>query len=297
MRKKIFLFVFSLIISFPLFPENGIQFLLEPYVSYFYADLGEHLYDYDTKREVSYLDWEANRIISLGICGLLNLNNFSLLNSICFGLPFECGQQTNEDFSSNTGISYNFTEEELTLQRFINTDIILNWKKNVYKNLNFLFSLSFDYNQTKLKGDIGEGIHSGRPVKVYPANYERNTFYSFVGLGIGYDFCKMSMSIFGYISPYTYICSYDTHTGSKRDTIYRDRLETYWKRYKFVMDISYSLSDKLSVVTKCNIIYGGAYGKGDLYTTKYSDTLEKDLKGTNQDMLIINTSLGLRYNF
>ncbi len=288
--KKIKILFFTLLFFFcPIFFVNALPVIFTQ--TYFtkiqYGKLGEYVYDQKDSSspyvKLSYLDWPKKFIFNTGTKFQADCKNFILDASFSFAIPGSSGILQDYDYLNFDDTLICYSKSQNTLEQNINSEITFYYKFGIDR---FLIEplICFCFNDVYFSARNGYGWYGNNssPYVSYDdssaayyselcgISYQRQTFYTWLGLKTLCNAGKFKFALAYSISPFTYIYSIDKHftdLSSNNFRLYNDRMTGIFSWHKLALDAEYELK------TDCFIKFALAsvFGKSSLGETYFGN--------------------------
>ena len=324
--KLKFAFIFSvfLLLSSPLFSFSKSDFSLSiaPYFSVSKGQLDEYIYSSaDEKIVKSLLEWELNPLYEFGAEIKAGFKNFYLKTEEKIALPLACGTLCDSDWNSNgtTKIIYSELDEKNSLSFSLSAETGYDFsfeksfgEREMPVKFSFTPAASFDYSYFKIKSGNGHGYFGGEDYstngeevpwnseyatchKTYGINLTREYFNFFTGLRFGIQLAeKFDFSFGAFISPFTYVATYDRHLRKKGSYHLNGYQNGYFEYLKFDFELGYKCTSRLQFILGSTILKGNVI-KGDFYHNYYSSKPALSSQKSGSGTLVFNAKLGFNF--
>ncbi|MCQ2591079.1 MAG: omptin family outer membrane protease [Treponema sp.] len=326
--KKIFLLSFLLFLfSLPLssLSINDFNFYLEPQLGTTFGKIGEYLHTgmSDTSRVISYLEWEEKPLVVLKLKGGTEFNNIDLSGFVSYALPFQCGQMTDSDwYVADTKNNYGIFDNKLSTN--IDLGIEASYKFNLPLGFTIKTIASFEYKYISFNGINGQGWYgSSRYSKNHEnvswdsedatfhhlsgIDYYQHSFMTYLGLGAGYNWNKLTIKLNILISPYAYFFYVDYHndykdngddysTISMEHGLFKLFLIDFTTEYKLFPKLFLTISISEKVMPEITGQTGNCNGNF-ITQKKYDRRAVKSPQTTGTSVSEINSSIGFKILF
>ncbi len=240
---------------------NQIDFSFEIKNGFTHEKFGEYLFSSaDSNQKVSYLEWEADALYSLGIEGNLCWKNFELNGGFEALFPSFGAYMTDSDWAGDLQTNYAEFANWANKNYFWNVGLsyLIDLQKGVYFAPLVFFEHRFDsFLGTNGYGYYGNSSYSkngenvawnseyARAAKCSDISYERQGDYIFAGFSLGAKFKKFDIESSFFVSPFSCVKTRDYHSdlsGNGQD----------YTMYALFTDFFSVLGAKAKFEWKCN---------------------------------------------
>lgn len=332
---KKFLLIPVLFFSSLLAFARDFNFNLEPTVGLRFGHIGEYVICIDSpydKDILSYLEWDIQSDILLGLKADLTWKYFSIETSIKSSLPKTSGQMQDSDWMNITIPNLpdkflyktHYTSHNNEIDNHFNANAALNFKVPVPDPFGFSFFGKIEYDSIKMSGYKGSGWHGSTKIYkegfiIYPyyldgtpeswnssypvISYTLESIFTWLGTTISYNFTPaMKLNLSGAVSIYTYATGLDNHFSSEATSVdYLDLMNGFFSsfygnlNFKYVLPSAGTISISSSAFYQ-SLITGPDYQKNSSQKYYYeSDKSENYMGGS--DSFIFELSVGYCFSF
>lgn len=292
MSKK-FLLIFFIFPQF-VFARPGLS--LEPYISISSGTLGEYLYSTnDDYQLVSYLDWQQEPLYNIGMKFNSVFGNFGISANADFGFPLRCGTMYDYDYFYNSiypeGEACNRSLSEVTARLNFNSEVAFYFSFSVFDRISINPSVQIQYKYSSFEAKNGRGRYGRAPyskshvdvpwysedakeVKLYGAQYDRHSFFTWMGLNLGFKLTEYLYFGAGIsICPFAYTSAIDHHLAKPTSDFYVQAVHTdSLERIKYDFSVFVKLNQKCTLTTKLEFLKSLSKTKGN---TMYGNYIEQ----------------------
>ncbi len=321
--KSALIFSVFFLLSFPIFSFSKSDFSLSiaPYFSVSKGQLDEYIYSSaDEKILKSLLEWELYPLYEFGAETKAEFKNFYLKTDGKIALSIACGTLCDSDWNSTgtTKIIYSELDEKnsLSFRLSAETGYGFSFEKDFGERktpVKFFFTpaASFDYSHFNIKSGNGHGYFGGEDYstngeevpwnseyatyhKTYGINLTREYFNFFTGLRFGVQLAeKFDFSFGTFISPFSYVATYDRHLRKKGSYHLNGYQKGYFEYLKFDFEFGYKCTSRLQLVLGSSILKGNVI-KGDFYHNYYSSKPALSNQKSGSGTFIFSAKLEMR---
>lgn len=332
--KKLLFFLFIFFLSFfansqifnPQKNSNlNIHLNIEPIFGYANGTLGETIYrSYPKSKKISFLEWDKKFFLYGGKINF-EIKNFYLQADFFTSIPEDSGKMQDSDWLNASDYSMKTTYSVGTNYAQNNYDFSVLLKYNFKPFSSFSISpvLKAQYLYDSFARENSEGWYSdgkhywydessihypyydsetGKTKKLAEIDYERQTFFSWLGIATAFDFSeKFSAGFSVLMSPFAYFYSVDTHFAQNSDKsfykiYFRQRQKSYFNYLKVNIESSLYLTKFLDLSLGFSTLFYFRTEKGDLYSkTSDEDEVYEDLgQKSSSDIKGVNFLLGVK---
>lgn len=310
--KKILLFIFAFTLFSNLF---SLDLLITPYFQYSTGKLEESLFSSDDTYKISLLEWEARNEIRSGAKVNLNIKNFVLNTDFNFAFPLICGKMYDSDWEPD-GIKsvYSISNNKIKTSIDSNISVGYSFKPSTFISIIPIFQTQYSFDSFQARNGIGWygtrdynlagptvswDNENAKEYKISGIDYYRHSLYLFTGFSFQFYINKFNFGSTLLVSPFSYFFALDYHRDNKnlgRDFYMREIQCSSFKRYKFSMNITYKLTDKIFIYNYEDFLFGPeVYGTLAIKQNSSSFGITDQKSGSK--IFRFNSSLGCTFRF
>ena len=297
----IFLFFVNFVhAQFYINKNNSFHMEIEPIFSYTNGTLTESIYRSANKsKRISLLEWER-KIFMYGAKVNTEYKNFSA--DFYFSASFpnaksgemqDSDWQNPDDYNMKTtySVGTNYAEENYNVSVSVGYNFRPTENFFIAPKIQCQYMYDSFYRKKGAKGWYGQaeskfGSFDGKyhwwyekEARKYPytetetgktwtlagIDYERQSFFTWTGISVSSQICKIGASIDFLFSPFTYFYAEDRHlTGNGEDNIYHEIQYDFFSSFKLCLGINYEISRFFTIIFSTEFSASKNI-KGDLY--------------------------------
>ncbi len=323
-KPVFFLAAVFLLLTFPLFSfsKSDFSFSIEPYFSVFCGQLDEYIYSSaDENIKKSLLEWELNPLYKAGAKIKGDFKNFYVSADAGAALPFYCGTLRDSDWNADgtTKIIYSELDEKNSKSFFFSSELGHEFsfgKSADERKVPLIFSIApaalFEFSHFEIKSGNGHGYFGGEDYstngkevpwnsefatyhKTYGINLTREYFSLFAGLRLGARISqKFDFSLGAFISPFTYVATYDRHLRKKGSYHLNSYQKGAFEYLKFDFLFGFKCSSRIQLTLGADILKGNVI-KGKFYHNYYSSKPALSKQKSGSGTFIFNIKSGIKF--
>ena len=307
------LFLFILLIPAKVNCLSNFSFSITPNTSIVFGTHDEKFYSsIIEKNVVSDLEWKIQPLWKIGINADVAINNFMISIGIAYALPLNCGEMHDSDFDPFSGMKYCYSINELKSNLNLNTNFDLSYKLNLSNLFYISPKVSVHYYYDNFYASNGYGWYgqenSTRPEVSWDdpratyyekgalgtVDFYRHSFFSFLGVALGFEYQRFSTDVEFLFSPYAYFYTMDHHLSKNAGYHFKQIQEGYFSHIFISGRVSYKITQKLVPMLEISHLSGKLL-KGTLSSDfKSSDFFLTDQKsGGNINLTTFKIGLSI----
>lgn len=319
LKNNFFIFFFLFFLSFPLFSKPNIKLGINSGIHF--GSFGEYIFNnkQDDAYIVSYLEWQAKPLFSLGYDFSITNNKIQFYNNTQFYLPNNCGSMFDSDFTEN---KIKTTYSQSQNQNIFGIDTIFGINHTFYKNLviNLQSDFCLEYSFIKFKARNGF-MYDGRKEKtglsydipfdninaiyyeqgrVSGANYYKHSLDFFCGINCNILIKEKSQINLAFLfTLFSYALENDTHLTKKNTQIYFidfHKQYGFFNKIKINLDYEYNINLKNKIKINSTLLFSNKL-YGTLLTNRINNTFYNIGQKTASDAFMFSINVGYEHKF
>lgn len=269
----------------------------------------EYVYEKtDHKDKISELNWDMKPIFVLGSKLNLGFGGFWLGVGGKVGIGRDCGTVTDKDWMNYTHNDYStrthYSESDCRMLSYFGFDLSLLYRFRILSSLKFSPEVGLDYTLSEFQAIDAEYWYGSRNPKTGLYASDSSVIFSQKASGkmvklkrdvfnvwLGANICltpmrRLSLSVGGFVSPFTHVNSYDKHIARGID--FYDKMYGFFKGFKGNASAEYFMTRHYSAYFRFDImgtdpINGNVYQKNSSSQKYYKTTVGGGCKFFSMD--------------
>ena len=315
MKLKFFLII-NLFFSIFCFAEirDSLSFSVLPHVSISIGSHDEKFYSgFAKKKEVSYLQWKIEPLITLGFDTSFQFHNFKIDSGFDYGLPVKAGSMYDSDFDSFSDLQYCYSISELYAEQNIYTYLDFSYIVHLSNKLSLEPHAAIQYYYDSFEARNGYGWY-GMETQTHPliswddpratfyesgklngVDFSRHSLLIFTGMAFNYNIKTFSSSIGFQSSPYSYFYTLDHHLSKSGGYTFKQIQESSFKQ--FLLSINCSLQINKYVIPSISLSHHiGNISRGLLYNDIETKEMLLSTQKSGASLNLTTIKIGMIFN-